>query len=369
MLEPGLVDIHAYDKNKRTALHWAAQHGHLESVNCLLDNDACLEASEDEGNTALTLAVKGGHKEVVELLLQRNARVDTRNSSGKNALDIALARRGYWEYKYFPNCDLVEPILMQLAKCSEDVQAECLRCASGGPYDNVYSYTFTKRPDLFDYLMLSLSSMNTDALESAIDRHPELIEPILRRWAILDPALQNRCLLKFSHEAYDDVYSYVLTERPEFFNSLNSYEEPDYILTAMRFNEHLQCICTHYQLMKAKSQDNSNYIIAAEAAKTLLIECAKAKDALGGSHDVNQIRLFQETCKRAIENAKPVLKKYREWGKVLAAFLLVIITFPISLPLAAMGFFSVKTKSEQLLDKLNKAIECDRPLSYQGNSV
>jgi hypothetical protein len=115
--------------------------------------------------------------------------------------------------------------------------------------------------------------------------------------------------------------------------------------------------------MKKKSLSNSDYIDAASAAKTLLVECGKAKVALFQSDVITdtKIRSFKNTCKSAIETAKPVLEKHREWGKVLAAFLLAIITFPVSLPLYAIGFFSVKTKSDQLLDKLHEAIDKPNP--------
>jgi hypothetical protein len=122
----------------------------------------------------------------------------------------------------------------------------------------------------------------------------------------------------------------------------------------MHFDYHLKEIHWHYQQMKEKSLKNPNYIAATLEAKTLLIQCNKAKFAL--FHDARdssiKVPLFIEACKRAINTAKPVLEQHRELGQVISAFLLAIMTFPISLALYALGLFSVKTKSAQLLDKL-----------------
>jgi hypothetical protein len=182
--------------------------------------------------------------------------------------------------------------------------------------------------------------------------------------ATLPADAQAECLLNVPGGPYDNIYAYVAVERPEFFNSLlkeRNASTPDItdVLAKMHFDKHIKQISKHYQLMKKKSLSNSSYTDAALAAKTLLTDCGKATAALFQSNAATDVKilLFKNTCKSAIETAKPVLKKYREWGKVLAAFLLAIITLPVSLPLYAIGLFSVKTKSEQLIDKLHEAVD------------
>lgn len=216
------------------------------------------------------------------------------------------------------------------------------------------------------------NSKGQNALDIAIASHPEFVEPLLMHLATLPVNEQAECLLNVPGGPYDDVYAYVAAERPECLNRLilNSLKESNAstddtiaILAKMHFDEHIEHISAHYQRMKKKSLSNSKYIDAASAAKTLLIECGKARVALFQSDAVTDIKIlsFKDTCKSSIETAKPVLEKHREWGKVLAAFLLAIITLPISLPLYATGFFSVKTKSDQLLDKLHEAIDKPSP--------
>ena len=70
-----------------------------------------------------------------------------------------------------------------------------------------------------------------------------------------------------------------------------------------------------------------------------------------------RLLIFKNTCKNAIRMVRPVLIKHRALWEVLAKFLLAVVTFPVSLPLYAAGFFSTKTKSEQLLDKLQEAMD------------
>ena len=185
-------------------------------------------------------------------------------------------------------------------------------------------------------------------------------------------AEQSTCLLgpyADHRHSYDSALTYAAIEKPSILEQLfkvhlsanvaNDESTIQGILDHMQFDAHLQFINDHYQLMKQKSQENSNYRFATAAAKTLLIACVRAKAQLFASNDPLEIKIgeFQKNCNAAIAQAKPVLKKYREWRKVLAVFILAIITLPVSLPLYALGFFSAKTKSEQLLDKLHEAID------------
>ena len=291
------AQIESHDLNNSTALHWAAYNGHVDAVTCLLNNGASLEARGQGNNTALNFAVINGRGAVVGLLLEKNANLNARTYDGKNALDIAIERDSSF---IKPLLSFIKPLLMKLATLPESSQADCLLQVPGGPYDDIYAYVAIERLELLNSIMPH-SSKKTNA------GTPNVTEP----------------------------------------------------LDNMRFDEHLKHIYSHYQRMKEKSLSNSNYAAATSAAKTLLIECVKAKVTLFQSDaaiDIARLQ-FRNTCKSAIEKAKPVLDKHQEWGKVIAAFLLAIITLPVSLPLYATGFFSVKTKSALLLDKLQEVID------------
>ncbi len=287
--------IESPDVNESTALHWAANNGRVTAVNYLLDHGANIEALGDGGNTALHFAVIHRQRAAVDLLIQNNASVTAINKTGKLALHLALSLVEGEEF--------VTAILMQMARLPMAEQSTVLLVPSRDHrhnYDSALTCAAIEQPSILKQLFKVHLSAN-------VAKDVPLIEEILNR---------------------------------------------------MHFDAHLQCISDHYQLMKQKSQENSNYLLATAAAKTLLTACVRAKVQLYDSNDPLAIKIgkFQENCNAAIKQAKPVLKKYREWGKVLAVFILAIITLPVSLPLYAVGFFSVKTKSEQLLDKLHEAI-------------
>jgi ankyrin repeat protein len=310
-----------------TPLILAAQIGASESLHKLLAVGVEIESQDLNKSTALHWAANNGHVDAVTCLLEKGASLEARGDGGNTTLNFAVIHgKGA----------VVELLLKKNASIN-------VRGQDG-----------------------------KNALDIAIARRPKFVKPLLMQLATLPADEQAKCLLNVPGGPYDDVYAYVAIERPAFFNSLilsslkasnTSTTDITAILAKMHFDEHIEHIFAHYQRMKKKSLSNSKYIDAALAAKTLLIECGKARVALFQSDAVTEkkICLFKETCQRAIEKAKPVLEKHREWGKVIAAFLLSII-MPFILPnLYATGFLSVKTKSVQLLDKLHEAIDKPNP--------
>ena len=64
------------DCDKRTALHLAAKHGHLDVVTWLVDSAGADATSQDRwGNSALDDAVRSSHRECAEFLERRGARL------------------------------------------------------------------------------------------------------------------------------------------------------------------------------------------------------------------------------------------------------------------------------------------------------
>lgn len=315
------ISVQVNDKND-SALIVAAKKGETDAIKLLLSWGAQIESHDLNNSTALHWAANNGHVDAVAYLLEHGALLEARGHTNYTALGFAVTHG---------KSAVVELLLKKNASVN----------ARGDDGKN--------------------------ALDIAIASHPEFVEPILMQLATLPVDEQAECLLNVSGGPYDNIYAYVAVERPEFFNSLlkernASTSDITDVLAKMHFDEHIKQISKHYQLMKKKSLSNSNYTDAALAAKTLLTECGKSTAVLFQSNAATDVKilLFKNTCKSAIESAKPVLKKYREWGKVLAAFLLAVITLPVSLPLYAVGFFSVKTKSEQLIDKLHEAV--DKPI-------
>ena len=87
----GLLDIEWNQKNEsgNTALHVAAEYGHVHLVRFLLEKGINVESEGYYGTTALHRAVTAGHYFVVSLLLKEGANVQARSGDGKTALHRA----------------------------------------------------------------------------------------------------------------------------------------------------------------------------------------------------------------------------------------------------------------------------------------
>lgn len=84
--------VYAVNDNKKTALHFAAEKGHVDIVRFLLDSGAEVNATTAGGNTALVFAAQNGHNDVGKLLLQKGAKVDIRNKYAMTPLFFAADR-------------------------------------------------------------------------------------------------------------------------------------------------------------------------------------------------------------------------------------------------------------------------------------
>ncbi|KXZ49670.1 hypothetical protein GPECTOR_20g527 [Gonium pectorale] len=63
-------NINQRDQLQRTALHWAAELGHIECAELLIDYGVDVKAVECNGRTAVHLAARSGNKEMLECLME-----------------------------------------------------------------------------------------------------------------------------------------------------------------------------------------------------------------------------------------------------------------------------------------------------------
>ncbi|XP_025103600.1 ankyrin repeat and death domain-containing protein 1A-like isoform X1 [Pomacea canaliculata] len=109
-------NVNAVEKNERTALHLAAEAGHLDIVDKLLQMGAQIQKKDKSGATAVHLAAEKGHGQVVRRLLLVGVEVDDRDVEGRTALHMA-AEHGHLEvvdllldYMANPNCETIKEI-------------------------------------------------------------------------------------------------------------------------------------------------------------------------------------------------------------------------------------------------------------------
>jgi ankyrin repeat protein len=91
-------------QSSRSALHHAAEGGHLAVVEALLAHGAPLDPTDRRKQTPLHFAARWGHEEVVDVLLSAGANVNASDETGTTALHWA-AREGH--------CRIVELLLAE----------------------------------------------------------------------------------------------------------------------------------------------------------------------------------------------------------------------------------------------------------------
>ncbi|XP_071444116.1 acyl-CoA-binding domain-containing protein 6 [Hetaerina americana] len=82
-------EINKADASGLTALHWAADRGHSEAVQLLVNAGALTNSRDLEGQTALHYAASCAHGEVIRILLKAGSDPEAVNSDGERPQDLA----------------------------------------------------------------------------------------------------------------------------------------------------------------------------------------------------------------------------------------------------------------------------------------
>ena len=201
------------------------------------------------------------------------------------------------------------------------------------------------------------------------------IDDILLAGTRLESSMQQELLAKFG--IFSDVLTYVFLNRPDLVMPVFKQIQPDNekleaYIKKINLLQHIEIIKLKWQEMVTKSRLNPKYIeaarVAGELTRNLMIETY-----LLLNHDTNlegndnKIAKFQSKCLLYIEKAKPILEEHRGdlWKRILGA-LIIALTFPISLTIYALGFFSIKTDSARKLNGFEKDL---RPALAQQNKI
>ena len=91
-----IAQVNSRDDGGRTPLSYAAENGHADVVQLLLDFKADVDSKDHERRTPLSYAAENGHADVAKLLLgakPRGADVNSESNSGRTPLGWAKANR------------------------------------------------------------------------------------------------------------------------------------------------------------------------------------------------------------------------------------------------------------------------------------
>ncbi|XP_046570765.1 ankyrin repeat domain-containing protein 50-like, partial [Haliotis rubra] len=91
VLSQNMLDINSRVQCGRTAVMLAAEHGHKDVVELLVDKEASVSLVDETGDNVLHCACRGGDVEVVKYILSKN-RVDIDRRGSKKMTPIMVAR-------------------------------------------------------------------------------------------------------------------------------------------------------------------------------------------------------------------------------------------------------------------------------------
>jgi cytohesin len=94
MLLTAGVDVAAADRWGRTALFRSVDRGHENMVRMLVEAHANVEAADFKGDTPLHRAASKGYVQIVEILLVAHADVHAKDSAGFTPRNFAVNRHG-----------------------------------------------------------------------------------------------------------------------------------------------------------------------------------------------------------------------------------------------------------------------------------
>lgn len=83
-------------KTRQTLLHYAAQHNNIACLKLLLQYDADIHATNDDGHTPLFSSVSMGAVSTARLLIEAKSNVNVVDNRGKSVLDCAASFGSYY---------------------------------------------------------------------------------------------------------------------------------------------------------------------------------------------------------------------------------------------------------------------------------
>jgi ankyrin repeat protein len=302
-------------------LHRAIDLRSTEFCRVLLTLNANPDLLDSNCESALYKAIRSGNLSILSLLLNHGANTEERYSSGATAIHWAIQMRG------------THPQML----------AELLR-------RNISIQT-------------RIRGSSKNAIDIAIEELDySLLETLLCKAILLSPDEQTELLRRVDGGIFNNVLSYAHTKQLPFLSKLIDLSgQASFRAASEELNSlfEVDYYVQQFIQMTTRMRQNRRYLDALPVAENMIrkILFAKNQFILSNDNSLSKLGMFKAQCLEAVNAASPMLNRHREWGKLILKFLLILMTFPISIPLYAAGFFSFKTKSAQQLNRFKHDLE------------
>ncbi|KAF8770210.1 Ankyrin-3 like protein [Argiope bruennichi] len=217
-----------------SALHLAAEEGHVDTVKFLLLKGADINSQDCNGDTALHLSSPKGHKEVVHLLIQMKADILIKNKSGTFPLEIIIKtgmtnflikEEVVFDFSYgndispfhygafYGDVDFVNYCIQK--GCYVDIRTEsgstALHMATLGGRAEVIKFLLDKGSDIN-----ALDQKGCTALKHAVNsNNRKVFELLIKSGAILIDAQERSLFLSAVTQGHEDIVDYFLSKNPD----------------------------------------------------------------------------------------------------------------------------------------------------------
>ena len=213
------ANINANDKDYTTPLMLAANGGHEEAVNALLESGADVNAWNDDFYSALHFAAQIGHEGIVSALLEKGARV-------------TMMDNPIWVAVYSRNERVVRMLLEKGAQCTPSA----LQLAAAQGYKEILIALLEKNP----FLDQADSSNYTPLIKASENGHEECVRILLAAGARVDPGHLvggHTALMKAAKAGHLKVVEVLIAAGADV-NAVNRFNERTTALIEAAANRH-----------------------------------------------------------------------------------------------------------------------------------
>jgi len=316
----------------------ATEQGHLAFIKVLLAQGLDVNTKRADGSTALILAIQKGYHEIVDVLLENNADVTAKLANGNNALVFAIEKG---------DLKLVEMLLKKVV----DVNAQfdsgdtLLTLAVRNGHHAIVKLLMEKNVDVT--IAARGQTVYTLAKDDEMRRLLNQNQNKTKSQKNIDDEFSS-----MQNKPSTDIAAWLVMREQQ----ANVPDEVKKFINEIDFDKHFEIVKNKWLELDKNAKLNLDYKPGAKAAKTLILDLAKAKSVLclPGVSLKQGSKKFIDDCIAALKAAEPELKKFRKWNKLIKVFLSI---FTKTDSVSKLGMFNQELlKKQKELEAAEKTV-------------